>query len=57
MHRNIIKFDTHNFFLIACTNFLWQLNPETLTHVRGWTLPGSQIIFSFLKIGSHTSEN
>jgi hypothetical protein len=30
-------------FFIACTNFLWQLNPKTLTQVKGQTLPDSHI--------------
>ncbi len=29
--------------LLACTNFLWWLNLEILTWVRGQTLPNSQI--------------
>jgi hypothetical protein len=33
-------------------NFSWLLNLETLTQVRGQTLPSSQI-FILLKMGSH----
>jgi hypothetical protein len=45
--KNMIKFDAHNFFLIASTNFWWWLNLETLTWVKDQTLPGSQIFLFF----------
>jgi hypothetical protein len=34
--------------MLDCTNFLWWLNSDTLTQLKGQTLPGSQI-FLFLK--------
>jgi hypothetical protein len=48
--------------MLACTNFLWWLNSETLTQLKGQTLPGSQIFLFFKKklvltSDSHTSEN
>jgi hypothetical protein len=41
--------DCHNLFLIACNSFVRLLNLETLTHVRGQTLPGFQILFYLIK--------
>jgi hypothetical protein len=40
-------------FWLLVLIFLWQLNPKTLTWVRGLTLPNPQIIFLFKNGFSH----